>query len=78
MSKEITHPANKDGYIRFCIRQKIRILRDFYIIYNYNDEVKHRKAMQQEIDQHPNDDIDYILDKYCNMLIRDKLNGGNE
>lgn len=55
-----------------AINEKIRVLKDFYIVDKSNEETV-RAQMQAELDKRPDIDFDIVLDGFAKKLIGEKL-----
>lgn len=55
-----------------AIEEKIRVLKDFYIVDKSNEEPV-RAQMQAELDKRPEVDFDIVLDRFAKKLIGKKL-----
>lgn len=54
------------------INNKIRVLKDFYVVDETNED-KLRKKMEQALKDHPNEDPEVVLDHFAHPLIQEKL-----
>ena len=55
-----------------AIREKLGVLRDFYIV-DDNNEAEYRAILQKAIDERPNGDVDMVLDRTARKLIDGRL-----
>lgn len=58
--------------IKQAINEKIRVLKDFYIVDKSNEETV-RAQMQAAIDERPNVEFDRVLDSFAKKLIGEKF-----
>lgn len=60
-----------------AIKQKIKVLKDFYIV-DPDDpasEMKMREKLEKAVADEPNKHFDWVLDRFANALIMQKLGG---
>lgn len=55
-----------------AINEKIKVLKDFYIVDKRNEE-SIRAQMQAELDKRPDVEFDRVLDSFAKKLIGEKL-----
>lgn len=54
------------------INQKMRVLKDFYVVDDDNEDYI-RKQMERALKDHPNEDPEVVLDHFAHPLIQSKL-----
>ena len=58
--------------VKQAINTKLKILREFYIVDDKNEE-EIRKQLSDAIKAHPNTDYEHVLDQVAHRLIAEKL-----
>lgn len=71
--------SNHDSYrtAEIAIRQKIKVLKDFYVIDETDprSEILMREKLEKAVAAEPDKHFDLVLDRLARDLIRDKLGG---
>ena len=68
-----------NGYRKPSLKQavngKLRVLSDFYIVYNDETRRKYKRILLDKVAEYPNRDYEVVLDQAATQIISDYLDG---